>query len=46
MLCGKKSRDERGGTEVTLAELTEDDAFDGYAFEEGYAAAAGIAYKD
>lgn len=46
MLCGKKSRDERGGAEVTLAELTEDDAFDGYAFEAGYAAAAGIAYKD
>jgi len=45
MLCGKKSRDERNGAEVTLSELTEDDKFDGYAFEEAYGAAAGVSYK-
>ena len=46
MICGKKSRDEKNGALVTLADLTDDDKFDGYAFEEGYAAGAGIAYKD
>lgn len=40
MLAGRLSR-ERGGVEVALADLSEDDpGFDGAAFAEGYAAAA------
>lgn len=39
MLAGKVSRD-RGGEVVAIAELPEDAAFDGAAFEAGYAAAA------
>lgn len=46
MLCGKKSRDERNGCKVTLDELTDQDKFDGYAFEKGYAVAATKVYKD
>ena len=46
MLCGKKSRDELGGAPVTIDMLEDGDKFDGYAFEEGYAARAGISYKD
>lgn len=46
MLCGKKSRDERGGQRVALEELTEQDKFDGYAFEKEYGAAASKVYKD
>lgn len=46
MLCGKKSRDELNGAPVTIDMLEEGDKFDGYAFEEGYAARAGISYKD
>ena len=46
MLCGKKSRDEFDGKKVTLDELTENDAFDGYAFEKTYAANASKIYKD
>lgn len=39
MLAGKVSRD-RGGEVVRVADLPEDAAFDGYAFEASYAAAA------
>lgn len=39
MLAGKVSRD-RGGEVVRIDELPEDAAFDGYAFERSYAAAA------
>lgn len=46
MLCGKKSRDSENGREVSISELCEEDAFDGTAFNEGYAANAGILYKD
>lgn len=46
MLCGKKSRDELNGALVTIPELGENDKFDGYEFEKGYAAAATVAYKD
>lgn len=45
MLCGKKSRDCRNGEKVTVAELTEEDKFDGYAFEEAYSANASVIYK-
>lgn len=43
MLAGKVSRD-RGGEPVALAELPEDAAFDGAAFERSYAAAASKIY--
>lgn len=46
MICGKKSRDERSGALVSVSELTDDDKFDGYAFEKAYGAAQGISYKD
>ena len=46
MLCGKKSRDEKGGKKVTLSELKEGDKFDGSAFEKSYGAAASKIYKD
>ena len=36
MLCGKKSRDDKNGAPVSINELEENDAFDGYAFEEEY----------
>lgn len=47
MLCGKKSRDQRGGARVCLEELTQEDGFDGDAFEREYARTAnrGV-YKD
>lgn len=46
MLCGKKSRDERGGQPVNINELTPEDRFDGYAFEREYARTAGKVYQD
>ena len=46
MLCGQISRDKKNGERVFVTELTEDDAFDGYAFEEEYAANAKVLYKD
>ncbi len=46
MLCCKKSRDELGGKEVTIDMLDPDDKFDGYKFEEGYAAKASQIYRD
>ena len=46
MLCGKKSRDELGGAKVALTDLTDEDNYDGYAFEKTYAANAGKIYKD
>lgn len=46
MLCGKKSRDEWHGAKVALTDLTDEDAYDGYAFEKAYAANAGKIYKD
>ncbi len=46
MLCGKRSRDLEGGREVFISELSEEDAFDGYIFEEGYARKATVLYKD
>ena len=46
MLCGKRSRDLEGGREVFISELSEEDAFDGYVFEEGYAKKATVLYKD
>ena len=46
MLCGKKSRDELNGKSVAIEELTENDRFDGYAFEKTYAANASKIYKD
>ena len=46
MLCGKKSRDELGGAKVAISQLTEQDTFDGYAFEKTYAANASKIYKD
>ena len=36
MLCGKKSRDCRGGAPVAISELEPDDRFDGDAFEKEY----------
>ncbi len=48
MVCGKKSRDEKGGATVKLTELTEKDGFDGNAFEATYAKAQlakGAMYK-
>lgn len=46
MLCGKKSRDELNGKEVSLNELTYEDKYDGYEFEKEYGARASIIYKD
>jgi len=46
MLCGKKSRDELGGAKVALTDLTDEDNYDGYAFEKTYAANASKIYKD
>lgn len=46
MICGKKSRDELNGAEVKITDLTDDDKFDGYAFEESYGANAKVIYKD
>lgn len=46
MLCAKKSRDELNGAEVKITDLTEDDKFDGYAFEKKYAENAKVIYKD
>lgn len=47
MLCGKKSRDEKNGAEVSINELEDTDAFDGAAFEEEYAKIANRrVYKD
>ena len=46
MLCGKRSRDFENGREVRIEELQDDDAFDGYAFEKAYGAAASVMYKD
>ena len=46
MLCGKRSRDFENGREVYVSELCEDDAFDGYVFEKGYAERAAVLYKD
>ena len=46
MLCGKKSRDQLSGKKVAIEELTEEDAYDGYAFEKTYAANASKIYKD
>ncbi len=46
MLCGKKSRDEKNGALVTLDELTDEDKFDGYAFEKTYGANSSKMYKD
>ncbi len=46
MLCGKKSRDEKKGALVTLDELTDEDKFDGYAFEKTYGGNATKMYKD
>lgn len=46
MLCGKKSRDEQEGREVSLDMLTEEDKFDGILFEKEYASKASVIYKD
>jgi len=46
MLCGKTSRDELGGAKVALTDLTDEDNYDGYAFEKTYAANASKIYKD
>ncbi|MBE6912165.1 MAG: hypothetical protein E7473_06550 [Ruminococcaceae bacterium] len=46
MLCGKRSRDFENGKEVKIEELSEDDKFDGYAFEKAYGDAAAVMYKD
>ena len=46
MMCGKKSRDEKKGAWVKLAELTDEDKFDGYEFEDTYAKNASNIYKD
>ncbi len=46
MLCGKKSKEEMGGAEVTVDMLEADDKFDGYVFEKEYGASAGVLYKD
>lgn len=46
MLCGKKSKEERKGEVVSLNELTGNESFDGYAFEEFYSKTAADIYKD
>lgn len=46
MLCGKKSRDELNGKNVTIDMLTNDDKYDGYAFEDNYSKTAADIYKD
>lgn len=46
MLCGQKSREEMDGKRVALEQLTEQDRFDGYAYEKDYGAKATIMYKD
>ena len=46
MLCGKKSKEQLNGAEVTIDMLEADDKFDGYAFEKEYGANAGVLYKD
>ena len=46
MLCCKKSRDELNGAPVTIDMLSDDDKFDGYAFEADYGAKAKVSYKD
>ena len=46
MLCGKKSRDELSGADVTIDMLGENDKFDGYEFEREYAKTAADIYKD
>lgn len=46
MLCGKRSRDVENGKEVYISELTDEDAFDGNAFEKAYGDAATEMYKD
>ena len=46
MLCGKKSRDELGGANVTIDSLGIDDKYDGYEFEAEYAKTAADIYKD
>lgn len=46
MLCGKKSKDEYDGKEVTIDMLESTDKYDGYAFEKEYGANASVLYKD
>lgn len=46
MLCGQISRDKKNGEVVWVKDLPEDAAFDGDAFEKGYAAKAAVMYKD
>lgn len=46
MLCGQISRDKKNGEKVYVKDLSDDDAFDGYVFEEEYAANAKVLYKD
>ncbi len=46
MLCGKRSRDFENGREVKIEELSDDDKFDGYAFEKAYGDGADVMYKD
>ncbi len=46
MLCGKKSKEQFNGADVTIDMLDETDKFDGYAFEAEYGANAGVIYKD
>jgi len=46
MLCGKKSRDELNGADVSIDMLGTDDKFDGYEFEREYAKTAADIYKD
>lgn len=46
MLCGKKSRDELDGADVSIDMLGTDDKFDGYEFEREYAKTAADIYKD
>lgn len=46
MLCGKKSRDELNGAEVSIDMLGENDKYDGYEFESGYSKGAANIYKD
>ncbi len=45
MICGKKSRDEKSGAIVSISDLNENDGFDGYDFEEKYAAKTAQAPK-
>ena len=45
-MCGKKSRDELNGSKVKIEQLTDNDGFDGYAFEKTYGANSSKMYKD